>query len=67
MLVSLDNLQRDVAGDGDTGRVSRFVDAIVASAGAFDTAMSAERLYWSLEPSDYQERADYPRCNERPC
>jgi len=59
MLVSLDNLQRDVAGDGDTGRVSRFVDAIVASAGAFDTALSAERLYWSLEPSDYQERADY--------
>ena len=36
MLVSLDNLRHDLLGDGDTGRVSRFVDAIVASASQFE-------------------------------
>jgi hypothetical protein len=59
MLVSLDNLQRDVAGDGDTGRVSRFVDAVVASSGASESALSADQLYWCLEPSDYEEQADF--------
>jgi hypothetical protein len=59
VLVSLDNLQRDIAVDGDIGRVVRFVDAVVASAGASKTALSADQLYWCLEPSDYQERADY--------
>src|SRR6476646_2407427 len=37
LFVSLDILQRDVASDGDTGRISRFVDAIVASSGAFES------------------------------
>jgi uncharacterized protein YtpQ (UPF0354 family) len=59
MLVSLDNLQRDVAGDDDVERVARFVDAVVASAGASEAALSADQLYWCLEPSDYEERADY--------
>jgi hypothetical protein len=59
MLVSLDNLQRDLARDGDTGRISRFVDAIVASAGEFAEAPAADQLYWCLERSDYEERADY--------
>jgi hypothetical protein len=59
MLVSLENLQREVASDGDTARVSRFVDAVVASAGASEAALSADQLYWCLEPSDYEERADY--------
>lgn len=59
MLVSLDNLQRDVASDGDLGRVSRFVDALLASVGAPEAGVSANRLYWCLEPSDYEERADY--------
>jgi uncharacterized protein YtpQ (UPF0354 family) len=59
MLVSLDNLQRDFASDGDVGRVSRFVDALVASAGAPEAAVSANHIYWCLEPSDYEERADY--------
>jgi uncharacterized protein YtpQ (UPF0354 family) len=59
MLVSLDNLQRDLARDGDLGRVSRFVDAIVASAAAPDEMPSADQLYWCLERSDYEERADY--------
>lgn len=59
LLISLDNLQRDVASDGDAGRGSRFVDAIVAPAGASEGAASADALFWCLEPSDYEERADY--------
>ena len=59
MLVSLDNLKRDVESDGDTGRVPRFVDAVVASAGASEAILSADQLYWCLEPSNYEERADY--------
>jgi len=59
MLVSLENLQRDVTRDGDTGRISRFVDAIVASSVAPDGALSTNQLYWCLEPSDYKERAEF--------
>lgn len=59
MLVSLDNLQRDIASDGDAGRVSRFVDAVVSSADVSVGSVSAEQLYWCLEPSDYEEHADY--------
>lgn len=59
MLVSLDYLQRDVAKDGDTGRVSRFVDAIVASSGASEAKLSPDQLYWCLEPSDYEDRAEF--------
>jgi hypothetical protein len=54
-LVNLDNLERDVAQDGDVGRISRFVDAILAT----DQGMSPERLYWNLEPNDYKEPADF--------
>jgi hypothetical protein len=56
ILVSIENLQRDVLGDRDAGRISRFVDAIVASS---DDALSADRLYWCLEPNDYEEKADF--------
>ena len=59
MLISLENLQRDVAADGDVSRVPQFVDAVVASSQAPDTAFSADQLYWSLEPNDYVERADF--------
>lgn len=59
MLISIENLQRDVAADGDTAIVSRFVDAIVASAGASESTRSADQLYWSLESCDSGERADY--------
>jgi hypothetical protein len=58
-LISLDNLQRDVAGDNDTGRVSRFVDTMIASASAPLVGLSADQLYWCLEPSDHHARADY--------
>jgi uncharacterized protein YtpQ (UPF0354 family) len=59
MLISLENLQRDVARDGDLGRVSRFVDAIVATSAMSESAVSPDRLYWSLERSDHEERADF--------
>jgi hypothetical protein len=58
MLVSIDNLQRDVASDGDTGRVSRFLDALLASPGVSDGTLSAEQLYWSIEPNNYEVCAD---------
>jgi len=59
-LVSIENLQRDIESDGDAGRVSRFVDAIEASSNISDaTLLSTERLYWCLEPNDYEERADF--------
>src|SRR3954463_885532 len=59
MLVSLDNLQRDMAGGGGAGGGFRFVDAIVASAVSSGATPSADQLYWCLEPSDYKERAVY--------
>ena len=59
MLISLENLQRDVSHGDEKGCVSRFVDAILASAGVPEAGMSADQLYWSLEPNDYHERADY--------
>ncbi len=59
MLISLDNLERDVAADGDSGRVSRFVDAIVASSKVSEAGISSDQLFWCLEPNDYKERPDY--------
>lgn len=58
MLVSLENLLRDVANDGDAGRISRFVDAIVASSSVSVDTLSADRIFWCLEPNNYEERAD---------
>lgn len=58
ILVSLDNLERDFAGDRDAGRVVQFVDAIVDSANAFEEEISRQRIYWCLEPSHYEENAE---------
>lgn len=58
-LVSLENLRRDLESDGDEGRVGRFVDSIVARGPRSASDYSAEGLYWSLEPSDYETKADY--------
>jgi len=57
--ISLDNLERELAAGVDADRVARFVDAVLASARPGDNDYAAERLYWSLEPNDYQEKADY--------
>lgn len=56
MLVSLTNLERDVASSDDTGKIARFVDAIFESENATSDTPSAERLYWILEPNDYVEK-----------
>src|SRR5688572_27720626 len=57
--VGIENLQREIARDGDAGRVSRFLDAIVGSASFSDEAVSADQFYWCLEPNDYVEKADF--------
>ncbi len=59
LLISLENLERDVARDGDTGRVVHFVDVVLASSGAADDSLSADRLYWCLEPGDHVDKADF--------
>ena len=61
LFVSLENLERDLARDGDVDRVSRFVDVVEASWGSFDAKPSADRLYWVLEPNHYEacQQADY--------
>jgi len=59
MLISLANLERDVAADGDVGRIGHFVDAIVAAADEGDATYSVDELYWSLEPNDYEEPANF--------
>jgi hypothetical protein len=59
MLVSLENLQRDVAMDGDPGRISRFIDAIASSPLDTEGALSADQIYWCLEPNDYEQSADF--------
>lgn len=58
-LVSLENLRRDFDSDGDSTRVARFVDNILVGSQCSDLEYSAEGLYWSLEPSDYEIKADY--------
>lgn len=57
--ISLENLERELVDGVDAERVSRFVDTILASADSTDREYAAERLYWTLEPNDYQEKADY--------
>lgn len=57
LFVSLDNLSRDLARDGDAGRVTRFVDVVESSWGAFDATPALDRLYRVLEPSEC-ERGD---------
>ncbi|MBA2113177.1 hypothetical protein [Bremerella alba] len=57
--VSLDNLERELASDVDAERVARFVDTVIASAKPNTNDYAAERLFWSLEPNDHQEKADY--------
>ena len=59
ILVSLDNLTRDFEKDGDAGRISRFVDAIVASAIGTSEKISRDQLYWNLEQNDLKDRADF--------
>jgi len=57
-LVNLDNIAREFERDGEIDRIFRFVDTIqnaTPSAGSF----VVENVFWALEPSDYEEKADY--------
>jgi hypothetical protein len=62
MLISLENLQREVAAsadaDADADRILRFVDSIEASASLDREAIDPARLYWCLETGDHLEKAD---------
>ncbi|PQO36848.1 hypothetical protein C5Y96_06690 [Blastopirellula marina] len=59
LTISLANLELELADGVDADRVARFVDTMLASAQTTDRDYAAERLYWTLEPNDYQEKADY--------
>lgn len=59
LLVSIDNLQRDLAADGDLSRVSRFVDTVVTTKVTETTPVDPARLFWCIEPNDHVEKADY--------
>jgi hypothetical protein len=59
LLVSLDNLERDLAYDRDEGRVARFVDVVLAP-NRFETALlSLDQIFWGMEPADHVEKADF--------
>jgi hypothetical protein len=58
MLVSLDNLRKDVGRDGDAGRITRFVDTLVASVDVDREVVDPANLYWCLEPNDHVDKAD---------
>jgi hypothetical protein len=58
LVVSLDNLARQLTGDdGDADRVAWFTDRVIGAAGP--AALTPDGLYWYLEPNDYPERPDY--------
>jgi hypothetical protein len=59
MLISLENLERDVSREKDVDLVSRFVNSILTSSSLSDIPFAPEQLFWCFEPNDYKERADF--------
>jgi hypothetical protein len=59
LFVCLSNLKREIARDGDLGRIARFTESVLGSTDAAILDLSPDQLYWSLETSDYKDRADY--------
>lgn len=57
-LISLANLEKDVAADGDLSRVTRFVDTVLGSVARSEDALSPDRLLWLLEPNDYVDKPE---------
>lgn len=58
VLVSLDNLARQLTGgDQDAERVAWFTDQVLAA--TTPAGLTADGLYWLLEPSDYAEKAEH--------
>jgi hypothetical protein len=61
LVVSLDNLARQFTGaEDDAQRVSWFTDQVIAA--AEPASLTADGLYWFLEPGGYEDGAD---CRER--
>jgi uncharacterized protein YtpQ (UPF0354 family) len=59
LLVSIENLERDVANDGDLSRVTRFVDTVLTTKVTDEAQLDPKRLFWCFEPNDYVDKADY--------
>jgi len=58
VVVTLDNLAREfTGGSDDPDMVSRFTDQLISA--VHPAPLDASRLYWCLEPNDYQHAADY--------
>jgi uncharacterized protein YtpQ (UPF0354 family) len=57
--VCLDNIARELRGEGDEGRMAEFVDAVMVPRGTRKEHWRADQLYWILEPNDYEEKAGY--------
>ncbi|WP_431052554.1 hypothetical protein [Roseateles sp. L2-2] len=59
ILVSLSNLERSLEDGDDVDRVARFVDTVVETGSHGTDDLSAEQLYWAMEPNDYEEPAEF--------
>lgn len=57
--VSLENITRELGGEDDEQRMARFVDQVIAPLGEEKRHWHADRLYWALEPNDYENQPDY--------
>ncbi len=57
--VSLENLERELAGGADADRVARFVDTVIASASTTDEDYAVERLYWALDANNYDPPPEF--------
>lgn len=54
VLVSLENLERDVVRDGKTEAISNFVDRVLSRTGARSWSEASHSIYMSAEPSNYE-------------
>ena len=57
--ISIDNLERAHEADGDEQQIIDFVDAIFEQISGSAEPMTADGLYWTLEPSDYAQAAHF--------
>ncbi len=57
--VSIENLQRAYEANQDDAEIIEFVDAVVDQIAGNAEPITAEGLYWTLEPSDYAQAAHF--------
>jgi hypothetical protein len=58
LLVSLDNLRRSYELNRDASEIGRFVDTCLAPPKTDEDETFVDRLFWCLEPNDYQENSE---------